>query len=130
MIEDKPWFVAVDVCRCLDIHIMPSGEVNVNNATRKLGDDESALYLMEGEGRWGLQMKTYRCVSESGLYKFVLRSDKLVARRFQDWLTREVLPALRKDGMYVMGEEKVKTGEMSHHLPRKPAGYEVIFTRH
>ncbi|MFH1497963.1 MAG: hypothetical protein ABII82_09075, partial [Verrucomicrobiota bacterium] len=29
------------------------------------------------------------------------------------WPTREVLPAIRKDGAYVMGEEKVRTGEMS-----------------
>ena len=52
-------------------------------------------------------------ISESGLYKLVLRSDKPEARVFQDWVTSEVLPALRKDGVYVVGEEKVKTGEMS-----------------
>jgi len=52
-------------------------------------------------------------VSESGLYKLIMRSDKPAAKRFQDWVTREVLPALRKDGLYVMGEEKVRTGEMS-----------------
>lgn len=39
-----------------------------------------------------------------------MRSDKPEAREFQDWVTREVLPAIRKDGMYVVGEEKVKTG--------------------
>ncbi|MDQ7835598.1 MAG: BRO family protein [Humidesulfovibrio sp.] len=49
-------------------------------------------------------------ISESGLYKLIMRSDKPAAKRFQNWVTREVLPALRKDGMYVMGEEKVKTG--------------------
>ncbi len=42
-----------------------------------------------------------------------MRSDKPEAREFQDWVTRKVLPAIRKDGMYVAGEEKVKTGEMS-----------------
>ena len=52
-------------------------------------------------------------VSESGLYKLIMRSDKPIARYFQDWVTREVLPAVRKDGAYIMGEEKVRTGEMS-----------------
>ena len=52
-------------------------------------------------------------VTESGLYKLILRSDLDTAKPFQDWVTREVLPAIRKDGMYVMGKEKVKTGEMS-----------------
>ena len=30
-----------------------------------------------------------------------MRSDKPEARKFQDWVTREVRPAIRKDGMYV-----------------------------
>jgi prophage antirepressor-like protein len=34
-------------------------------------------------------------------------------KKFQDWVTKDVLPAIRKDGAYVMGEEKVRTGEMS-----------------
>lgn len=42
-----------------------------------------------------------------------MRSDKPAAHKFQDWVTREVLPAIRKDGMYVMGEELLRTGEMS-----------------
>ncbi len=52
-------------------------------------------------------------VSESGLYKLIMRSDKAEAHKFQDWVTKIVLPAIRKDGGYVMGEEKVVTGEMS-----------------
>lgn len=47
------------------------------------------------------------------MYRLTMRSDKPNARQFQDWVTREVLPAIRKDGMYVTGEEKVRTGEMS-----------------
>lgn len=42
-----------------------------------------------------------------------MRSDKPQARPFQDWVCRTVLPAIRKDGMYVAGEEKVAAGEMS-----------------
>jgi len=52
-------------------------------------------------------------ISESGLYKLVMRSDKPQAKQFQDWVTREVLPAIRKDGAYIMGEEKVRSGELS-----------------
>lgn len=39
-------------------------------------------------------------------------SDKPQARPFQDWVTGTVLPAIRKDGAYIMGEEKVVSGEM------------------
>ena len=34
-----------------------------------------------------------------------MRSDIPFARPFQDWLTREVVPAIRKDGAYIIGEE-------------------------
>lgn len=34
-------------------------------------------------------------VSESGLYKLLMRSDKPEARAFQDWVTKVVLPAIR-----------------------------------
>jgi len=55
-------------------------------------------------------------ISESGLYKLIMRAHpnaNPAVARFQNWVTREVLPAIRKDGMYVMGEEKVKSGELS-----------------
>ncbi|MBU0563104.1 MAG: hypothetical protein KJ890_06170 [Gammaproteobacteria bacterium] len=58
-----------------------------------------------------------KLISESGLYKLILRSDNPQARLFQDWVTRDVLPAIRKDGAYVMGEEKVASGEMSEDEP-------------
>lgn len=46
-------------------------------------------------------------VSESGLYKLVMRSDKPEAKDCQNWVTRVVLPAIRKDGSYIQGEEHV-----------------------
>lgn len=70
--------------------------------------DEKRVVKLPGIRGTGLA-----AVPESGLYKLIMRSDKPEARQFQDWVTREVLPAIRKDGMYVAGEEKVKTSEMS-----------------
>lgn len=52
-------------------------------------------------------------VSEGGLYALIMVSRKPAARRFKLWVTDVVLPAIRKDGMYIKGEEKVATGEMS-----------------
>lgn len=51
-------------------------------------------------------------ILENGLYKLIMRSDKPEARDFQNWVTRVVLPAIRKDGAYIIGEEKVSSGEM------------------
>jgi prophage antirepressor-like protein len=41
-------------------------------------------------------------VFESGLYSLIMRSRKPAAARFRDWVTREVLPALRRQGFYRM----------------------------
>lgn len=41
-----------------------------------------------------------KLISESSLYKLVMRSDKPEAKKFQAWLTEVVLPAIRKDGGY------------------------------
>ncbi|WP_226454913.1 BRO-N domain-containing protein [Pseudomonas sp. AF03-9] len=43
-------------------------------------------------------------ISEPDLYKLIMRSDKPEARTLQDWVTRVVLPAICKDGAYVLGE--------------------------
>jgi len=107
-----PWFILVDVCKAMGVHLRTSRgqiEVNTSNVKAILRPDEITPCPTGGmrgpHAPYG--------ISESGLYRLIMRSDKPAARRFQDWVTREVLPALRKDGMYVMGEEKVKTGEMS-----------------
>ena len=49
------------------------------------------------------QARALILISESGLYKIVMRSNKPKALKFQNWVTEDVLPAIRKDGMYVQG---------------------------
>lgn len=46
-------------------------------------------------------------ISESGLYKFIMRSDKPQARAFQEGVTREVLRPIRKTGAYVSGQPSI-----------------------
>lgn len=48
-------------------------------------------------------------VSESGLYKLIMRSDKPEARKFQDWVTRDVLPPIRKTSGYLLNGEAPDT---------------------
>lgn len=107
-IDGQPWFAATDVCDILEL-------THVASSLNKLADDEVRLISRSNVDRINISFpnRGLNCVSESGLNKLIMRSDKPEAREFQDWVTREVLPAIRKDGMYVAGEEKVKTGEMS-----------------
>lgn len=116
-IEGEPWFAAKDVCKALGLYVY-GGKVNTADAVSKLGGDECRNVGMDKIHPWPFDARAKRAllVSESGLYKLIMRAHPNVnpkVRAFQDWVTREVLPAIRKDGAYIMGEEKVRTGEMS-----------------
>jgi prophage antirepressor-like protein len=103
-LEGNLWFVASDVRKALGVQ--QSG----TNFSYLSQDEVRPLPRGLASGRG---MGTAQILSESGLYKFILRSDKPGAKTFQNWVTQVVLPAIRKDGAYVMGEEKVATGELS-----------------
>lgn len=91
LIDEAPWWVAVDLCRILALG-------NPTMALRKLDDDQKGLNLIETPG--GPQELNIVC--ESGMWTLVLRSDKPEAKRVRRWLTDEVLPSLRKTGAYTM----------------------------
>jgi len=44
-------------------------------------------------------------LTESGVYKLIFQSHKEEAEEFQDWVTDEVLPSLRKHGAYISNNE-------------------------
>jgi prophage antirepressor-like protein len=108
-IDGAPWFVGADICKTLQIYLQATGKPNVSMACTKLNKDERRVIPIYTEGR----RRDVTAVSESGLYKLIMRSEKPQARPFQDWVTKDVLLAIRKDGAYIMGEEKMLTGEMS-----------------
>lgn len=115
VIGGEPWFVAADVCRALGL-AFGAGKGSVKQFLGGLAEDEMRHAPKSSVGvahTTDFPNRGTTIISESGLYRLVNRSDKAQARPFQDWVNREVLPAIRKDGSYVMGEEKVRTGEMS-----------------
>jgi prophage antirepressor-like protein len=115
-LDGQPWFVAPDVCRALGLCVDARTGTPLFQPDRfsTLRADEARLHPVQVNLRDGrVQNRRMWVVAESGLYKMTLRSDKAAAEPFRDWIAREVLPAIRKDGGYVDGEEKVRTGEMT-----------------
>lgn len=96
IIDGNPWFVAVDVCNALDLAV---------TATRRLDDDEKGLRLTQTLG--GPQ--NISIVNEPGLYTLVLGSRKPEAKAFKRWITHDVIPTIRKHGMYATPQ--VLTGD-------------------
>lgn len=113
-VDGAPWFVTSDVSEALGF-TYENAKYHIKN---NLSDDESGVMEKRASSQTTLSLfpgTTARVsmVSESALYKLILRSNVPTAKPFQDWVTKVVLPAIRKDGAYIMGEEKVVTGEMS-----------------
>ena len=104
-IDGEPWFMAVDVCRALDIG-------NPTQALTRLDDDEVTLISNEG-GR------EVNFVNEPGLYSLVLGSRKKKARAFKRWITHDVIPSIRKTGAYL-------TPELAAALADLPAMMELL----
>lgn len=52
---------------------------------------------------------SFSLITESGVNKLIMRSDKPDACKFQDWIAREVLPAIRRTGGYLLNEAARET---------------------
>jgi prophage antirepressor-like protein len=89
MIDGNPWFVAKDVFDTLGYPTSSHGQV-----IGKLEGDGVSLHPIQGSRR----SYPMTIINESGFYKIITRSDKPAAKSFQDWVTKVVLPSIRKDG--------------------------------
>lgn len=91
--DDAVWFVAADVCRVLDLG-------NTAMAVERLDADEKGISIIDTPG--GNQQMVV--VNEAGLYALILTSRKPQAKEFKRWVTHEVLPSIRKRGLYAVDE--------------------------
>lgn len=86
-IDNEPWFVARDVTDALGLD---------RTATRRMDDDEKGVRSMHTQG--GEQ--DVSIITESGLYSLIMASKKPDAKRFKRWVTHDVLPSIRRHGIY------------------------------
>lgn len=103
--QGEPWFVAKDVCNALDLG-------RQQDSTRYLDSDEKGECLVDTAS--GKQRMV--TVNEPGLYSLIMRSRKPEAKAFQRWVTHEVLPAIRKDGGYMVARDETPEETMARAL--------------
>ena len=94
MVNGEPYFVGKDVA---DILGYQNGSRDVNRHV----DEEDRQKIMVFDGN---QDKETIIINESGLYSLILSSKLPSAKRFKRWVTSEVLPAIRKHGVFVMDD--------------------------
>lgn len=104
LVNGDPWFAAVDVCRALGTYIRADGGVNTATAVSRLEQGEVQNLPAKRIGGFRPNVKAVTVVSESGLYKLIMRSDKQEALVFQHWIASEVLPSIRKTGKYALAD--------------------------
>lgn len=100
-IGGEPWFVAKDVCGVLGLD-------NTTKALLKIPGGHKGVNPIQTLG--GIQKMNV--IDESGLYRLILRSDKPQAEPFMEWVTSEVLPAIRKTGQYI-AQQQPKHGQLA-----------------
>lgn len=100
--DGEPMFIAGDVAKIL-------GYGDATHMTRRLEDDEKGLRSVETPG--GTQMANV--ITEPGLYSAILGSRVQEAKAFQRWVTHEVLPALRRDGGYMVARDETPEQTMA-----------------
>ena len=108
---NDPWFVAKDVAICLG-YAKPANAVIEHckraEAYSQFGEPQNAGVLNLGTpvnseipaNCSPLDPQT-KLIPESDLYRLIMRSHLPAAEAFQDWVVEEVLPLIRKTGMYM-----------------------------
>ena len=91
--DGEPWFVVADVCKALELS-------DTSKAAERLDADELTRIKFVSGG----QEREMFFANEPGLYSLVLGSRKPEAKAFKRWITHEVIPAIRKHGMYATPE--------------------------
>ena len=89
--DNEIWFIGRDVAKAL-------GYSNTPKAIRDHVDEDDKLterIVLSGQNREII------IINESGLYSLVLSSKLPTAKQFKRWVTKDVLPTIRKHGMYM-----------------------------
>ena len=93
-VDGEPWFVGKDITDVL-------GYQNASKALADHVDDDDKL---NNESLSSLGQRGGWLVNESGLYSLIIGSKLPTAKKFKHWVTAEVLPAIRKHGVYAMDD--------------------------
>lgn len=92
VVNGEPWFVGKDAAQLL-------GYRDTSDALKRHVDDEDKLSRRFTDSGQSRQMYI---INESGLYSLILSSKMPTAKKFKHWVTAEVLPAIRRHGLYAV----------------------------
>ena len=101
VVNDEPMFCLSDICKSLGLSQPSKVKERLNEKgvriipTLTSGGEQNLLYI-----------------NEPNLYKAIFQSRKESAERFTEWVASEVLPSIRKNGGYIVGQETLSDEEL------------------
>lgn len=99
-VNGEPWFVLADLCKVL-------GLANPAVVAKRLDKADVCQTDISSSG----QRRAMTIVAEPGMYDVVVRSDSPAAKPFRRWVTHEVLPAIRRTGIYAVEPQPQLSGK-------------------
>ena len=114
--DGEYYWVAGEVCKILTLS-------NITKALERVDkDDLTKSKVMDKTGR---EQQSY-IVNESGLYSLILTSEKEEAKIFKRWITKEVLPTLRKTGSYSLNNKDTYTYYTSDLISKDLINLDIV----
>lgn len=97
-IDSEPYFVGKDVAEIL-------GYSNTKDAiSSHVDEDDKRVFQKSENTTFEIPNRGLTVINESGLYSLILSSKLPKAKEFKRWVTSEVLPSIRKHGVYAVDE--------------------------
>ena len=114
LFDNQPHFCLLDVCEIFEIQ-------NSRRVQSQMLDPQGVrlAYILAKDEK---QRRT-AFINEPNLYRIIFRSEKPIAKNFQNWVFEEVLPQIRKTGKYQVQSKQIA-------LPEPEKKFTFEFTEH
>lgn len=99
-IDGNPYFVANDVANAL----------GYSNPRKAIIDHCKGVTKRDTPTSSGVQSMSY--INEGDLYRLIMKSKLPSAEKFEKWVMEDILPSIRKNGGYIVGQETLSDDEL------------------
>lgn len=99
-IDGKPYFVGTDVAKAL----------GYSNPRKAILDHCKGVTKRDTPTSSGVQSMSY--INEGDLYRLIMKSKLPSAEKFESWVFDEVVPSIRTNGGYIVGQETLSDDEL------------------
>lgn len=111
LINEEPWIIGKDLIESLGYNL--EGKHVASEYIKKFCDEEDFILLDKNSPSQQGAVINYKdlgqrggyLVNESGMYALIFGSELSSAKQFKKWVTKEVLPSIRKHGAYISENE-------------------------